>query len=151
MVVSLSGIRARLGKGWKAWGNPYSGTSMVVSRPVLPCGYNLYTSIECWKLEVPRDRTFWLFLLSIPMVELIMKLDDDMRTVVDHLYCYHEPIIANIPNNEFIACHLRSAIAFLQMYKCLMIPLHPPNIHMFELSPASTKCTHGVVVKLFCR
>ena len=30
-------------------------------------------------------------------------------------------------------------------------PLHPLNIYMLELSPVSMKCTHGVVVKLFCR
>jgi hypothetical protein len=39
----------------------------------------------------------------------------------------------------------------LQMYKYLIIPLHPPNIYMLKLSPTSTKCTHGVADKLFCR
>jgi hypothetical protein len=41
--------------------------------------------------------------------------------------------------------------AFLQIYKFLIIPLHPPNCYMLELSPASTKCTHGATVKLFYR
>jgi hypothetical protein len=39
----------------------------------------------------------------------------------------------------------------MQMYKCLLTPLHPPNMYMLELSPKSTKCTHCAVVKLFCR
>ena len=41
-------------------------------------------------------------------------------------------------------CH-----AFLQTYKCQLIPLHPPNMYMLELSHASTQCTHGAAVKLF--
>ena len=47
---------ASLVKGWKMWGNPYLGMSMVVS-PVLLCGYNLYTSVEFWKPEVFWDET----------------------------------------------------------------------------------------------
>jgi hypothetical protein len=32
-----------------------------------------------------------------------------------------------------------------------MLPLHPPNTYVLELSLASTKCTHGVAIKLFCK
>jgi hypothetical protein len=51
-----------------------------------------------------------------------------------------------------IACHLRNAMRFsanTQMPDKLH--MHPPNIYVLELSPASMKCTHDVVVKLFCR
>jgi hypothetical protein len=58
-------------------------------------------------------------------------------------------VIILIMSHEHVI--LRNAIAFLQMYKCLIISMHPPNIYMLELSPASTKCTHGAAVKLFCR
>ena len=46
----------------------------------------VHFSIEFRKPEVPRDRTLQLFLLSIPMVVLLMKLDDDMNYNIDHLY-----------------------------------------------------------------
>jgi hypothetical protein len=52
-------------------------------------------------------------------------------------------------NHEHVI--LRNAIAFLQMYKHLILPLHPPNIYTLELSLVSTKCTHGAADKLFCR
>ena len=51
-----------------------------------------------------------------------------------------------------IACRLSNAMCFsanIQMPNKL--PVHPPNIYVLELSHASTKCTHGIVVKLFCR
>ena len=51
-----------------------------------------------------------------------------------------------------IACHLRNAMRFstiIQMPDKLLV--HPPNTYVLELSLASTKCTHGVAVKLFCR
>ena len=51
-----------------------------------------------------------------------------------------------------IACHLSNTMHFsanIQMPNKL--PVHPPNIYVLELSPTSTKCTHGVAVKLFCR
>jgi hypothetical protein len=37
----------------------------------------------------------------------------------------------------------------MQSYKCLLIPLHPPNMYV-GISSLSMKCTHGVVDKLFC-
>jgi hypothetical protein len=72
-------------------------------------------------------------------------------TYDDHFSCYYELTNANtlIMNHEHVI--LRNAIAFLQMYKCLIIPLHPPNIYMLELCPVSMKYTHGVAIKLFCR
>ena len=51
-----------------------------------------------------------------------------------------------------IACHLRNTMrlsANVQMPNKLHV--HPPNINVLELSPASTKCIHGVAIKLFCR
>ena len=51
-----------------------------------------------------------------------------------------------------IACHIRNDMrfsAYIQMPDKL--PMHPSNIYVLELSPASTKCTHGIAVKKFCR
>ena len=44
---------------------------------------------------------------------------------------------------------LMNVIAFLQMYKYLLNALHPPNVYVLDLSPASTKCTHDVAIKFF--
>ena len=44
---------------------------------------------------------------------------------------------------------LMNIIAFLQMYKYLLNALHPPIVYVLDLSPASTKCTNGVAIKLF--
>jgi len=47
---------------------------------------------------------------------------------------------------------IRNAICFstnIQMPDKLLV--HPPNIYVLELSPASTKCTYDVAIKLFCR
>jgi len=55
-------------------------------------------------------------------------------------------------NTESIACHPKKHHCFsVNVQLPDITPLHPPNIHMVELSPAGTKCTHGVAVKLFCR
>jgi hypothetical protein len=42
-------------------------------------------------------------------------------------------------------------VPFTNVQIPIKYPLHPPNIYMLELSPMSTKCTHSVAVKLFCR
>ena len=44
---------------------------------------------------------------------------------------------------------LMNVIAFLQMYKYLRNALHPPNVYVLDLSPASTKCTHDIAIKFF--
>jgi hypothetical protein len=72
-------------------------------------------------------------------------------TFVDHPFGCNKRNYANILIMDHEHVIIRNAIAFLQMYKCLIIPLHPPNIYMLELSPASMQCTHGTAVKLFCR
>jgi len=37
----------------------------------------------------------------------------------------------------------------MQMYKCLLISLHPPNIYMLELSLTSMQCTHVLPLSCF--
>ena len=111
---------------------PYSGTSMVV-RP----GFRVDTVVHlCRVLKAwspSRRKPFWLFLLSIPMVVLLMELDDDMIYKCWSLYLQLWKDNCLFLNIESWAC------------------LHPQNFYMLELSPASTKCNHGAADKLFCR
>jgi hypothetical protein len=123
---------------------------MVVS-PVLPCEYKLNTSAEFWKPEVPQDGPSMVVLTFYTHGSVIMELDDDMVVLTFYTFWILYHVNANTVNNEFIACHLRNTMCFLQMYKCLTLPLHPPNTYMLELSPTSTKCTHGADINLFCR
>jgi hypothetical protein len=46
---------------------------------------------------------------------------------------------------------ISNAIAFLQMYKYLILPFASTKYYKLELSPVSTQCTYGAAVKLFCR
>jgi hypothetical protein len=67
-------VWAGLGKGWKMWGNPYSHRRvwwLVLSFRV---GIVVHLC-RVWKLEVLRDGTIQLFLLSIPMVALLMNYE----------------------------------------------------------------------------
>ena len=139
----LLDILARLGKGWRRWGNPYPGTGMVVR-----LGLRVGTVVHLCRVW---DGIIRLFLLSIPMVVLMMKLDDDMAYLWWSLTLLSLTLLLMF-NYESWAYHsFNEPYAFIQLYKCLLIPLHPPDIYMLEWSPASMQCTHGAVVKLFCR
>ena len=104
----------------------------------------LYTSVESLKPEVLRDGTIRLFFLSIPMVALLMDngplCDTWLITKYFHLRVrtWHVILISN-------------AIAFLQMYKYLILPFASTKYYKLELSPTSMQCTHGAAIKLFCR
>jgi hypothetical protein len=111
---------AGLGKGWKTWGNPYPHTRVWWLVPFFRVGTTIHLC-RVWKPEVLRDGTIRLFLLSIPMVVLMMNLDDDMNYICWSLISLSWTFNANTSNNGFIACHLRKPYAFMQMYKCLII------------------------------
>jgi hypothetical protein len=46
---------------------------------------------------------------------------------------------------------LRNVICFSANVQMPNNTLASTKIYMLELSPASTKCTHGAAIKLFCR
>jgi hypothetical protein len=64
------------------------------------------------------------------------------------LYIYYMTTLILVLENS-MSYLLINAIAFLHMYKCLIITLYPPNIYVLELSHVSMKCTQGTAVKLF--
>ena len=126
----LSDILARLWKGWRTWGNPYLSTGMVV-RPGLHVGtvVHLY---RVWKPEVLPDGTGCSFFYTHYSVE------DDMAYLWWSLTLLSWTLMLMF-NYETWACHsLNEPCIFMQMYKCLLIPLHPPDIYVLELSLAST-------------
>ena len=103
----------------------------------------LYTSTQSWKPKVPQDRIIWLFLLSIPMVALLMDYGPlcDVWLITK---CFH------FRSRTWHVILISNAIAFPQMYKYLILPFASTKYYMLELSLASTQCTHGAAVKLFC-
>ena len=50
---------------------------MVVS-PIFPCGYSCTPLQSVESLKSLETEPFWLFLLFVPMVVLLMELEDDM-------------------------------------------------------------------------
>ena len=144
MVVALtthqsnlsSDIRAGLGKGWKMWGNPYPRAWVWWLVPFFRVDtvVHLCKVLKAWS---PSGRT----LLVVPTFYTHGSVMTQMCWGV--YICWSLILLswtfnANASSNEFIACHLRNPYAFMQMYKCLLIPLHPPDIYVLELSLAST-------------
>ena len=139
-----SDIRAGLGKGWKTWGNPYSRTRVWWLVPLFHVSIVVHL-YRVWKPEVLPDGTGCSFFYTHYSVE------DDMAYLWWSLTLLSWTLMLMF-NYETWACHsLNEPCIFMQMYKCLLIPLHPPDIFVLELSPTSTQCTHGAAVKLFYR
>jgi hypothetical protein len=59
-------------------------------------------------------------------------------------------LVYTLTMHRYITCHtLMYLIAFLHLYKYPLIPYASTKYCILELSPVSTKCTHGATVKLF--
>ena len=55
LVQPFIGYSGRIRKRLEDVRQPLSCVQGMVVSPVPPCGYNLYTSAEFWKPEVPQD------------------------------------------------------------------------------------------------
>ena len=83
-----SDILAGLGKGWKSWGNPYSRIRSMVVSPVFSCGYSCTLCVESFD-SVKSFGMEPIVPSSISIVVLMMI----WITYVEHLSCYHEPLM----------------------------------------------------------
>jgi hypothetical protein len=127
-VDSFMGYSGRFRERWEDMRQPLACAQGMVVSLVLQCGYKVYTSAEFWKLEVPRDGPLMVVPTFYTHGSVIMELDDDMKYICWSPLCCNKLNYANILIMNHEHAIIWNAIAFLQMYKCLITPLHPSNI-----------------------